>query len=46
MHAHVLMIDFVISVVGLGPKLTEIVKRKLSLGARILQIGRVEKIFK
>ncbi|AED91288.1 GEM-like protein 4 [Arabidopsis thaliana] len=28
------------------PKLTETVKRKLSLGARILQVGGLEKIFK
>ncbi|XP_010491467.1 PREDICTED: GEM-like protein 4 [Camelina sativa] len=30
----------------LRPKLTETVKRKLSLGARILQVGGIEKIFK
>ncbi|XP_010547705.2 PREDICTED: GEM-like protein 4 [Tarenaya hassleriana] len=30
----------------LGPKLTETVKRKLALGARILQVGGLEKIFK
>ncbi|GMN52599.1 hypothetical protein TIFTF001_021740 [Ficus carica] len=30
----------------LGPKITETVKRKLSLGARILQVGGMEKIFK
>ncbi|XP_010423103.1 PREDICTED: GEM-like protein 4 isoform X2 [Camelina sativa] len=30
----------------LRPKLTETVKRKLSLGARILQVGGLEKIFK
>ncbi|CAN8252091.1 unnamed protein product [Cochlearia groenlandica] len=30
----------------LGPKLTETVKRKLSLGARILQMGSLEKIYK
>ncbi|KFK25201.1 hypothetical protein AALP_AA8G080400 [Arabis alpina] len=30
----------------LRPKLTEIVKRKLSLGARILQVGGLEKIYK
>ncbi|CAA7023443.1 unnamed protein product [Microthlaspi erraticum] len=30
----------------LGPKLTEKVKRKLSLGARILQMGGLEKIYK
>ncbi|VVB17495.1 unnamed protein product [Arabis nemorensis] len=30
----------------LGPKLTETVKRKLSLGARILQMGGLEKIYK
>ena len=30
----------------LGPKITETVKGKLSLGARILQVGGVEKIFK
>ncbi|CAA7023444.1 unnamed protein product [Microthlaspi erraticum] len=29
----------------LGPKLTEKVKRKLSLGARILQMGGLEKIY-
>ncbi|XWS68438.1 hypothetical protein CRYUN_Cryun04dG0089800 [Craigia yunnanensis] len=32
--------------VRLGPKITETVKGKLSLGARILQVGGVEKIFK
>ncbi|GMN69779.1 hypothetical protein TIFTF001_038825 [Ficus carica] len=32
--------------VRLGPKITETVKRKLSLGARILQVGGMEKIFK
>ncbi|GMN52594.1 hypothetical protein TIFTF001_021742 [Ficus carica] len=30
----------------LGPKITETVKGKLSLGARILQAGRLDKIFK
>ncbi|XP_010421135.1 PREDICTED: putative GEM-like protein 8 [Camelina sativa] len=30
----------------LGPKLTEKVKRKLSLGAKILQMGGLEKIYK
>ncbi|XP_010546250.1 PREDICTED: GEM-like protein 4 [Tarenaya hassleriana] len=30
----------------LGPKLTETVKRKLTLGARILQVGGLQKIFK
>ncbi|KAG2301207.1 hypothetical protein Bca4012_059421 [Brassica carinata] len=30
----------------LGPKLTETVKRKLSLGAKILQMGGLEKIYK
>lgn len=30
----------------LGPKLSETVKGKLSLGARILQVGGVEKVFK
>lgn len=29
----------------LGPKITETVRRKLSLGARILQFGGVEKLF-
>ncbi|KAL3502319.1 hypothetical protein ACH5RR_036768 [Cinchona calisaya] len=32
--------------VRLAPKLTESVKGKLSLGARILQVGGVEKVFK
>lgn len=32
--------------VKLGPKISETVKGKLSLGARILQVGGVEKIFK
>ncbi|CDP20864.1 unnamed protein product [Coffea canephora] len=32
--------------VRLAPKLTETVKGKLSLGARILQVGGVEKVFK
>ncbi|KAI3472553.1 hypothetical protein Pfo_031256 [Paulownia fortunei] len=32
--------------VRLGPKLSETVKGKLSLGARILQVGGVEKVFK
>ncbi|GMI88410.1 hypothetical protein like AT5G23370 [Hibiscus trionum] len=32
--------------VRLGPKFTETVKGKLSLGARILQVGGVDKIFK
>ncbi|GMI88412.1 hypothetical protein like AT5G23370 [Hibiscus trionum] len=32
--------------VKLGPKITETVKGKLSLGARILQVGGVNKIFK
>ncbi|GMI88411.1 hypothetical protein like AT5G23370 [Hibiscus trionum] len=32
--------------VRLGPKITETVKGKLSLGARILQVGGVDKIFK
>ncbi|KAK6146593.1 hypothetical protein DH2020_020462 [Rehmannia glutinosa] len=32
--------------VKLGPKLSETVKGKLSLGARILQVGGVEKVFK
>ncbi|XP_030509520.2 putative GEM-like protein 8 [Cannabis sativa] len=32
--------------VRMGPKITETVKGKLSLGARILQVGGVEKIFK
>ncbi|KAK9275283.1 hypothetical protein L1049_022545 [Liquidambar formosana] len=32
--------------VRLGPKISETVKGKLSLGARILQLGGVEKIFK
>lgn len=30
----------------LGPKLSETVKGKLSLGARILQVGGVDKVFK
>ena len=32
--------------VRLGPKISETVKGKLSLGAKILQVGGVEKIFK
>ncbi|KAK9044072.1 hypothetical protein V6N11_072392 [Hibiscus sabdariffa] len=32
--------------VRLGPKITETVKGKLSLGARILQVGGVDKVFK
>ena len=32
--------------VRIGPKITETVKGKLSLGARILKVGSVEKIFK
>lgn len=32
-------------VVRLAPKITETVKGKLSLGAKILQVGGVEKIF-
>ncbi|XP_031274851.1 GEM-like protein 4 [Pistacia vera] len=32
--------------VRLGPKITEIVKAKLSLGARILQVGGMNKVFK
>ncbi|KAE8727376.1 GEM-like protein 4-like [Hibiscus syriacus] len=32
--------------VRLGPKISETVKGKLSLGARILQGGGVEKVFK
>ncbi|THG02085.1 putative GEM-like protein 8 [Camellia sinensis] len=32
--------------VRLGPKITETVKRKLSLGAKIIRAGGVEKIFK
>ncbi|GLT87138.1 hypothetical protein SLE2022_052370 [Rubroshorea leprosula] len=32
--------------VRLGPKITETVKGKLSLGARILQVGGVKKVFK
>ncbi|MBA0556857.1 hypothetical protein Golob_026927, partial [Gossypium lobatum] len=32
--------------VRLGPKISETVKGKLSLGARILQVGGLEKIFK
>lgn len=32
--------------VRLGPKISETVKGKLSLGAKILQAGGVEKIFK
>ncbi|KAK9191390.1 hypothetical protein WN943_020002 [Citrus x changshan-huyou] len=32
--------------VRLGPKITETVKGKLSLGAKILQVGGLEKIFK
>ncbi|MCD9642194.1 hypothetical protein HAX54_028877 [Datura stramonium] len=32
--------------VSLGPKLTETMKGKLSLGAKILQVGGLEKIFK
>ena len=30
----------------IGPKITETVKGKLSLGARILRVGGVEKVFK
>lgn len=30
----------------LGPKLSDTVKGKMSLGARILQVGGVEKVFK
>lgn len=30
----------------LGPKITEIVKGKLSLGARIIQVGGMGKVFK
>lgn len=37
---------FLIRAVRLGPKLSETVKGKLSLGARILQVGGVEKVFK
>ncbi|KAL5983002.1 hypothetical protein ACLOJK_017082 [Asimina triloba] len=32
--------------VRLGPKISETVKSKLSLGARILQVGGVEKVFR
>lgn len=32
--------------VRLGPKITEIVKGKLSLGAKVIQVGGVDKIFK
>ena len=32
--------------VSLSPKLTETVKGKLSLGAKMLQLGGLEKIFK
>ncbi|XP_057424484.1 putative GEM-like protein 8 [Lotus japonicus] len=32
--------------VRLGPKISDTVKGKLSLGARILQVGGVEKVFK
>ncbi|KAK9274911.1 hypothetical protein L1049_022166 [Liquidambar formosana] len=32
--------------VRLGPKISETVKGKLSMGARILQVGGVEKVFK
>ncbi|CAN4080902.1 unnamed protein product [Withania somnifera] len=32
--------------VSLSPKLTESVKRKMNLGAKILQVGGLEKIFK
>lgn len=35
-----------ISAVRIGPKLTETVKGKLKLGARILQVGGMEKVFK
>jgi len=31
--------------VRLGPKITDTVKGKLSMGARILQVGGVEKVF-
>ena len=34
------------SAVRMGPKLTETMKGKLSLGARILRVGGVEKVFK
>ena len=34
------------SAVRLGPKITETVKGKLSLGARILKVGGVKKVFK
>lgn len=33
-------------IVRLAPKITETVKGKLSLGAKIIQVGGVEKIFK
>jgi hypothetical protein len=32
--------------VRLGPKITETVKGKLSLGARVLQVGGMDKIFR
>lgn len=32
--------------VRLGPKITETVKGKLSLGAKIIQVGGLEKVFK
>lgn len=35
-----------IHAVRLGPKLSETMRGKLSLGARILQVGGVEKVFK
>ncbi|KAL5543055.1 hypothetical protein UlMin_010765 [Ulmus minor] len=35
-----------LKLIKLGPKITETLKGKLSLGVRILQVGGVEKIFK
>ncbi|GMP92295.1 hypothetical protein CsSME_00042579 [Camellia sinensis var. sinensis] len=40
------LFDFVKIAVKLGPKITETVKGKLSLGAKIIRAGGVEKIFK
>ncbi|XVF44586.1 hypothetical protein PTKIN_Ptkin02bG0136500 [Pterospermum kingtungense] len=45
MKAKLIVVAFE-TAVRLGPKITETVKGKLSLGARILQVGGVEKIFK
>lgn len=39
-------VNFCGNAVRLGPKITEIVKGKLSLGARIIQVGGMSKVFK